>query len=154
MPSSRRASWILLPYILNEGCKRRARKDTHETQGDVSVRDQLYTTIFFPLNKHLQTAQATSHLFVSPQENLTLPPACLTGTNLLPFVGLTDTHTHNQQVFSTCFSVCSFYFRIWKRPTDPKVLPTMPASPRKKKSLLHQTSLYYIIRLTLIHHHY
>lgn len=94
MPSSRRASWILLPYILNESCKRRARKDMHETQGDVSVRDQLYTTIFFPLNKHLQTAQATSHLFVSPQENLTLPPACLTGTNLLPFVGLTDTHTH------------------------------------------------------------
>lgn len=77
----------------------------HETQGDVSVRDQLCTMIFFPLNKHLQTAQATSHLFVSPQENLTLPPACLTGTNLLPFVGLTDTHTQPTSVLHLLFSL-------------------------------------------------
>lgn len=125
---------------------------THKVH--VSVRDQFYTSIFFPLNEHLQAARAKSHLFVSPQKNLitTCLPQRLS-PNFRLLVSLTQ--TQSQQAFSSCFSVCCFYFRIRKRPTDTKALPTMPVSPRKKKSLLLQTSPYYIIRPSLIQqHHY
>lgn len=133
MPLSRRASWILLPYILNEGCKRRARN--YETQGACIIKRPILYFCLLPFEQTSPGSTGYKSLLCLSPKNSHLTTTCLPHRYYLTSLCWSHWHTHRANKCSTAaFQSVASTSESEKDLQIPKLFLSVSQSKKEKKN--------------------